>query len=55
MVIGLLLLAAGIKDLKSKTISRKMIWTLAIASLTGALIKIVIRHQFELWEITGGV
>ena len=55
VVIGVLLFVAGVMDLKSKTISRKMIWILAIAGLTSTLTKIVIRQQFELWEITGGV
>ncbi|MDE7208194.1 MAG: A24 family peptidase [Lachnospiraceae bacterium] len=55
VVIGVLLFAAGVMDLKSKTISRRLILALAVASLAGALINVFVGKEFGVWEVVGGV
>lgn len=52
---GILLFAAGIMDLKSKTISRGIILALLIVCLAGAFVKVYINREFGLWEFGGGV
>lgn len=55
VIIGVLLFAAGAMDLKSKTISRRIILVLMIVCFAGAFIKVFINKEFGIWEIIGGV
>lgn len=55
MIIGVLLFMAGAMDLKSKTISREMIFVLMIVCFAGAFIKVFINKEFGIWDIIGGV
>ena len=52
---SVLLFAAGIMDLKSKTISREIILLLLITCLSGALIRVFMSRGIGLWEVVGGV
>lgn len=54
IIIGVLLFAAGIMDLKSKTISRGIILVLMIVCFAGAFIKVFTIKEFGIWEIMGG-
>lgn len=51
IIIGILLFAAGIMDLKSKSISRGFIFILLLVCLTGAFIK----KDFGIWNAAGGL
>lgn len=55
VIIGMLLFVAGAMDLKSKTISRGIIFVLMIVCFAGAFIKVFINKEFGIWEIIGGV
>ena len=55
VVIGVLLFAAGVMDLKSKTISRGLILALAVAGFVGALINVFMNKEVGIWEAVGGV
>lgn len=55
VIIGMLLFVAGAMDLKSKTISRGIIFMLMIVCFAGAFIKVFINKEFGIWEIIGGV
>lgn len=50
VIIGMLLLAAGIMDFKRKSISRGFILILMLACMAGAFIN----QKFSLWEAIGG-
>ena len=52
---GLLLFAAGIMDLKSKTIRREIILVLMAVCFAGAFLRVFVNKEFGLWEIAGGV
>lgn len=52
---GALLLAAGVMDLKSRTISRGMIFALFAVCMAGVFVKVFIYKEAGLWEMVGGV
>ena len=52
---GALLLAAGVMDLKSRTISRGMIFALFAVCMAGVFVKVFIDREAGLWEMVGGV
>ncbi len=52
---GALLLAAGVMDLKSRTISRGMIFALFAVCMAGVFVKVFIDREAGLWETVGGV
>lgn len=52
---GALLLVAGVMDLKSRTISRGMIFALFAVCMAGVFVKVFIDREAGLWETVGGV
>lgn len=55
LITGVLIFVAGVMDLKSKTISRGIIFVLMLVCLAGAFIKVFLDKEFGLWETVGGV
>lgn len=54
VIIGMLLFAAGLMDLKSKTVSRGIVLVLMLVCFAGAFIKVSVNKEFGIWEAVGG-
>lgn len=52
---GVLLFAAGVMDLKNKTISRGLIFALLVVCTAGAFVNVFLNKDFGIWETAGGV
>lgn len=55
VITGILLLAAGVMDLKNKSVSRGMILLLMLTCLLGALTRVFLNQGFGLGDAVGGV